>query len=101
MQIEATYDDGRLEFHQPLQFASRRFSVFVIVPDDEIAGKVDPSASASLTAGKDDPLCDAARQWLHRFTAIWAAFLPAAARPTDASGDQASSLWAFSMREGC
>ena len=50
MQIQATYEDGRLEFDRPVQFARRRFGVRVEVPDQEL---VQPIASNPIAAASD------------------------------------------------
>jgi hypothetical protein len=42
MQVEAIYDQGRLEFVYPLQFKHQRVRLMVEVPDDEIATPPNP-----------------------------------------------------------
>ena len=37
MQVEAIYNQGRLEFVQPLRLKHERFRLLVNVPDDEVA----------------------------------------------------------------
>ena len=36
MQLEAIYNDGRIEFHDRVRFAHQRFKVRIDVPDEEI-----------------------------------------------------------------
>ena len=43
MQIEAIYDQGRLEFQSAVTLKHQRFRVHVEIPDQEIAGPMPPT----------------------------------------------------------
>ena len=58
MQLDAIYDDGRLEFAQPVRFAHGRFRVRVEVPSHELIGD------------GNEPLARYASRWLRRLEAI-------------------------------
>jgi hypothetical protein len=62
MQLEAIYDDGKLEFCRPVRFAHGRFPVRVEVPEAEL---VEPKAPEG-----EEQLGTYARSWLHRLEAI-------------------------------
>ncbi len=62
MQLEAIYDDGKLEFCRPVRFAHGRFLVRVEVPEAELM--------ESPTAEGEGPLGTYARSWLRRLEAI-------------------------------
>ena len=48
MQVKAVYEDGVLNFSQPLQFKHRKFEVLVNIPEDELdMADVDLMASAA------------------------------------------------------
>ena len=58
MQLEAIYDDGKLEFCRPVRFAEGRFPVRVEVPAQEL---VEP-----MIKGGEEPLSAYASDWLCR-----------------------------------
>jgi hypothetical protein len=62
MQLEAIYDDGKLEFCRPVRFAHGRFPVRVEVPETELI--------EFTTAEGEEPLGIYARGWLHRLESI-------------------------------
>ena len=110
MQIQATYEDGRLEFDRPVQFARRRFSVRVEVPDQEL---VQPDASNQTAATSDpEPATQAemaasgasvpaeASQWLARLETLRAeAIADQREQPGTLSDEQLERLDAFVTRE--
>jgi hypothetical protein len=66
MQIDAIYEDGRLVFTQPLQFARRRFPVRVEVPDHLL-----PTTPATDTEAEGPaPASDAGAAWLRRLATL-------------------------------
>ena len=110
MQIQATYEDGRLEFDRPVQFARRRFIVLVEVPDQElvqpiaanpIAAESDPEhATQAEMAGSDASMPAEASRWLTRLETLRAeAIADQRVRPGTLSDEQSERLDAFDMRE--
>ena len=63
MQVEAIYDQGRLEFAHPLKLKHQRIRLIVDIADDEI---VDPSNSCEL----DPEILAATAQMRSRLNAI-------------------------------
>ena len=110
MRIQATYDDGRLEFDRPVQFARRRFIVRVEVPDQELvlpdasnqtAGTSDtePATKAEMAASCASLPADANR-WLTRLEALRGeAIVGQRERPGTLSDAQLERLDAFATRE--
>ncbi len=110
MQIQATYEDGRLEFDRPVQFTRRRFRVRVEVPDQEL---VDPKGDIPIAATSDpEPATQAemaasgeslpaeASRWLSRLEAFRAeAIADQRGAPGTLSDEQLERLDAFEMRE--
>ena len=110
MLIQATYDDGRLEFDRPVQFARRRFIVRVEVPDQEL---VQPDAS-NQTVLTSDPQFDRqtavaaagaslpaeANRWLTRLETLRVEAIPGQrGQPGTLSDAQLERLDAFATRE--
>ena len=110
MQIQATYEDGRLEFDRPVQFARRRFRVRVEVPDQELV----QSNASSQTAAASDPapatqaemaapapsLPAEANRWLTRLETLRAEAIASQHEQTETlSEKQLERLDAFAMRE--
>ncbi len=62
MQLEAIYNQGRLEFIHPVRFAHNHFRVQVDVPEQEIIGPASKAPEA--------PLSEYAAQWLARLETI-------------------------------
>lgn len=58
MQVEAIYDQGRIELTQPLQLRHPRVRVLVEVPDEEVIPPVRPEMRASVPADQDDLLTE-------------------------------------------
>ena len=58
MQIEAIYDQGRIELTQPLKLRHPRVRVLVEVPDEEVIPPVRPEMRASVPADQDDLLTE-------------------------------------------
>ena len=58
MQIEAIYDQGRIELTQPLHLRHPRVRVLVEVPDEEVLAPLAPERLASLPADQDDLLSE-------------------------------------------
>ena len=58
MQIEAIYDQGRIELAQPLKLRHPRVRVLVEVPDEEVIAPVGPEMRASVPADQDDLLTE-------------------------------------------
>ena len=69
MQVEAIYNQGRIEFVQPLRLKHERFRLLVNVPDEEV---VPESASFQLTAQASAQ----AQAMLDKFAAILNAPVP-------------------------
>ncbi|MBS0193341.1 MAG: hypothetical protein JSR34_03780 [Proteobacteria bacterium] len=80
MEIEAVYDDGRLEFKRSVTLKHRRFKVVVSVPDDEVIGSSGlESKTDELTLELSAPMRDKAQAELERYRALLDAPLPAEA----------------------
>ena len=58
MQVEAIYDQGRIELAQPLHLRHPRVRVLVEVPDEEVIAPVRPEMTASMPADQDDLLTE-------------------------------------------
>ncbi len=58
MQVEAIYDQGRIELTQPLHLRHPRVRVLVEVPDEEVVAPVGPEMIASGPADQDDLLTE-------------------------------------------
>ena len=58
MQVEAIYDQGRIELTQPLHLRHPRVRVLVEVPDEEVVAPLAPVRMASLHAEQDDILTE-------------------------------------------
>ena len=110
MLIQATYDDGRLEFDRPVQFARRRFIVRVEVPEQEL---VQPDA-ANQTVLTSDPepaaqtemaaagasLPAEANRWLTRLRTLRAEAIASQREQAETlSDEQLQRLDAFATRE--
>jgi len=92
MQLDAIYDDGRLEFSSPVRFAHRRFRVRVDVPAEELIGTAPTTEERVLTAH--------ASQWLRRLDAIRREVIevPEGALPAP-SDEQLERVRAIELRE--
>lgn len=58
MQVKATYEDGAINFAQPLRFKHRKFEVVVSIPEEELEG----GENKVLTPQAVDNRTDAIRQ---------------------------------------
>jgi hypothetical protein len=58
MQVKAIYEDGAINFAQPLRFKHRKFEVVVSIPEEELEANGESAmastASLSTTAVRDD-----------------------------------------------
>ena len=52
MQIEAVYENGKLQFSKPIQLKKKRLKVMVLVPDEEIEDNVTCSKENTSATGK-------------------------------------------------
>lgn len=92
MQVEAIYDQGRLEFAQPLKLKHQRFRLIVDIADDEI---VDPSNPYEL----DSEILAAAAQTRSRLDAIRMAPLRPDDELPELTPKQLERIEAFALRE--
>jgi hypothetical protein len=91
MQLEAIYDDGKLEPCRPARFAHGRFPLRVEVPEAELI--------ESTTAEGEEPLGAYARSWLHRLESIRAEVMATpGAELQQVSDEQLERLHAIKMR---
>ncbi|MBS0576702.1 MAG: hypothetical protein JSS45_09820 [Proteobacteria bacterium] len=93
MQIEATYDDGRLEFIHPIRLKHKRFNLVVNVPDDELAGK------EPLAANLPPAVVALADQARRRLDAVRTAPIPPDDELPEPSAKIRERMDAFQMRE--
>lgn len=57
MQVKAIYEDGAINFAQPLQFKHRKFEVIVSIPEDELeSGEIIAPASRAADNATDASL---------------------------------------------
>ncbi len=65
MQVNATYENGAINFAQTLRFKHRKFEVIVNIPEDEVESdsQAQPSLDTLLAQTPDGP-------WLQRMKAI-------------------------------
>jgi hypothetical protein len=92
MQLDAIYDDGKLEFSRPVRFAHRRFLVRVDVPELEL---IEPKTGEVF-----DPLSAYASSWLRRLESIRAEVMTTPETELPAvSEEQLERLRAIDTRE--
>lgn len=91
MQIEAIYDNGRLEFIHPIQFKHERLNLVVNVPDDEIVTDLN-----SYNLPKD--MIDQAKAMLAKMDAIRNAPLPPDNDLPELTQKQLERIEAFELR---
>lgn len=91
MQVEAIYNQGRLEFVQPLRLKHERFRLLVNVPDDEV---VPESASFQLTAQASAQ----AQAMLNKYAAILNAPVPIDDTLPELSAEYEGRLEAIDLR---
>lgn len=92
MQVEAIYDQGRLEFARPLKLKHQRIRLIVDIADDEI---VDPSNPYEL----EPEILAAAAQMRSRLDAIRLAPLRPDAELPELTPKQLERIEAFALRE--
>ncbi len=85
MQLDAIYDQGRLEFPSPISFAHERFAVRVDIPEREV-----------VTPASSEPLGTYAQALADRLDAVRRRPLPdAASQPTlSDETDERIDAWA-------
>lgn len=92
MQVEAIYDQGRLEFARPLKLKHQRIRLIVDIADDEI---VDASNPYEL----EPEILAAAAQMRSRLDAIRLAQLRPDAELPELTPKQLERIEAFALRE--
>jgi len=92
MQIEAVYDNGKLEFLEPVQFKQDRVRVVVTVPDEEIV-------SAAVRYKLPQEAIEMAEKMRRKLDEIRNAPLPPDDELPPVSDKFSERMEAFSMRE--
>ncbi|MEO5344035.1 MAG: hypothetical protein H7842_11995 [Gammaproteobacteria bacterium SHHR-1] len=92
MQVEAIYDQGKLEFLTPLQLKHNRLRLVVEVPDEEIVPTANPCNLPS-------EIVEAARAMREKLDAIRNAPLPPDDELPDLTEKQLNRMAAFDLRE--
>lgn len=96
MQIEAIYDQGKLEFISPVKLRSGRIRVKVEIPDEEVQTDP-PSVAESFELPEDLKL--QAKEMLDRFAEIRNAPLPPESELPELTSKQEDRMHAFAFRE--
>lgn len=96
MQIEAIYDQGKLEFITPVKLRGGRIRVKVEIPDEEV--QTEPLSVAESFELPDD-LKLQAKEMLDRFTEIRNAPLPPESELPELTSKQEDRIHAFALRE--
>ena len=91
MQVEAIYNQGRIEFVQPLRLKHERFRLLVNVPDDELEAE---SAPLQLTAQASAQ----AQAMLDKYSAILNAPVPNEDELPELSAEYQERLEAIDLR---
>jgi hypothetical protein len=94
MQVEAVYDQGKLDFVTPLHFKRTPLRVVVNVPDEEIDYQASPY-------NLPPEVIDLARGMRKKLDAIRNAPLPPDDDPCDLTEKDRERLAAFVLREDC
>lgn len=98
MQIEAIYEQGKLEFISPVKLKSGRVRVKVVIPDEEV--EEGPSADAQSYELPED-LKQQSREILNRLAQIRNAPLPPEDNLPELTEKQQERIEAFALREEC
>ncbi len=96
MEIEAIYDQGRLEFISPIHLKNRRIRVKVEIPDEEIEENTFDAAKAYKVP---EGLKRQAREMLDRLAAVRNAPLPPDSELPELTPKQEKRIKAFALRE--
>lgn len=96
MEIEAIYDQGKLEFISPVKLKSERLRVKVEIPDEEIERD---STSESEPSDLPEELRKQARETLDRFAKIRNSPLPPKDEIPELTAKQEERIQAFALRE--
>jgi hypothetical protein len=92
MQVEAIYDDGRLEFIHPLQLKHAKLRLMVTVPDEEIVSTDNPYNQPA-------EVLERAKAMLERMEAIRNAPLPLDDEIQELTEKQLERIEAFDLRD--
>ena len=92
MQVEAIYDQGRLEFARPIKLKHQRIRLVVEIADDEIVDSLNPYELATEVLA-------AATQMRSRLDAIRLAPLRPDAELPELTPKQLERIEAFALRE--
>ncbi|AGA32387.1 hypothetical protein TVNIR_0690 [Thioalkalivibrio nitratireducens DSM 14787] len=96
MEVEAIYENGKLEFVQPLRLKHARVRLLVTVPDHEVE-EVQPSDLDLLNLPAD--VVERAKAMLARMEAIKNAPVPADETLPDLTEKQLERIAAFALRD--
>lgn len=96
MQIDAIYDQGRLEFISPVRLKSGRIGVQLVVPDEKVEQV--PSTDAKSYELPDE-LKQQSRKTLNRLAEIRNAPLPDENELPELTEKQQQRIEAFALRE--
>lgn len=91
LQVEAMYNQGRIEFVEPLRLKHNHVRLVVTVPDEEVEPQINPYSLPPELFAQSEAM-------LEKYEAILHAPLPPDEEPAEISAKQLERIAAFELR---